>query len=91
MTAIDFLGAAKSEERPAFFYVAFNAPHDPRQSPQEFLDRTHSKELQSRSRFCEYPYAEEIGAGKRLQMKGLRPSRGRSRLLRFTGENITPS
>ena len=34
--AIDFLGEAKAGEQPAFFYVAFNAPHDPRQSPQEF-------------------------------------------------------
>jgi arylsulfatase A-like enzyme len=38
--AIDYLNnnAARSEN-PFFMYVAFNAPHDPRQAPREFLDR----------------------------------------------------
>ena len=38
---IDFLrqaGARRHEGKPFFMYLAFNAPHDPRQSPQEFLD-----------------------------------------------------
>ena len=38
-TAIDYLNdhAAKSDN-PFFMYVAFHAPHDPRQSPKEFVD-----------------------------------------------------
>ncbi len=39
--AIAFLrdaGGKRDEGRPFFMYLAFNAPHDPRQSPQEFLD-----------------------------------------------------
>lgn len=28
----------KSHEKPFFMYVSFNAPHDPRQSPKEFVD-----------------------------------------------------
>ncbi len=36
--AIDFLKMAESDERPFFMYVAFNAPHDPRQSPKEYVD-----------------------------------------------------
>ncbi|MCS1407839.1 MAG: Choline-sulfatase [Verrucomicrobia subdivision 3 bacterium] len=31
--------AASGSTKPFFMYLAFNAPHDPRQSPQEFLDR----------------------------------------------------
>jgi choline-sulfatase len=38
--AIDFLDsrAAGSDNTPFFMYVAFHAPHDPRQSPKEFVD-----------------------------------------------------
>ena len=38
-SAIDYLNntAAPSDD-PFFMYVAFHAPHDPRQSPQEFVD-----------------------------------------------------
>ena len=37
--ALDFLKQANDKEAPFFMYLAFNAPHDPRQSPQSFLDR----------------------------------------------------
>ncbi len=37
--AIDFLKAASQSKNPFFMYVAFNAPHDPRQAPQAFLDK----------------------------------------------------
>ena len=37
--AIGFLGEAAHKPKPFFMYIAFNAPHDPRQSPQEYLDR----------------------------------------------------
>jgi choline-sulfatase len=37
--AIDYLKThVATNNRPFFMYVAFNAPHDPRQSPREFLD-----------------------------------------------------
>jgi len=36
--AVDYMGVAKSDDRPFFMYLAFNAPHDPRQSPKEFVD-----------------------------------------------------
>ena len=55
--AIDFLGEAKAGKQPAFFYVAFNAPHDPRQSPQEFLDRYPIERIAIPKPFLpEYPY-----------------------------------
>ncbi|NJB35177.1 sulfatase-like hydrolase/transferase [Croceivirga sp. JEA036] len=37
--AVEFLEVAKEQEKPVFMYLAFNAPHDPRQAPQEFLDQ----------------------------------------------------
>ncbi len=37
--AIEFLnGTAKESDDPFFMYVAFHAPHDPRQSPKRFVD-----------------------------------------------------
>ncbi len=37
--AIDFLQTTvKFSDKPFFMYVAFNAPHDPRQSPKEYVD-----------------------------------------------------
>lgn len=44
--AIDYLqhGAARGTH-PFFMYVAFNAPHDPRQAPKEFLDLYPAKGL----------------------------------------------
>lgn len=38
-TAIDYLsGPAARSDNPFFMYVAFHAPHDPRQAPKEFID-----------------------------------------------------
>ncbi|UCD50499.1 MAG: sulfatase-like hydrolase/transferase [Phycisphaerales bacterium] len=38
-TAIDYLNDhAKQSQNPFFMYVAFHAPHDPRQSPKKFVD-----------------------------------------------------
>ncbi|MEZ5304904.1 MAG: sulfatase-like hydrolase/transferase, partial [Verrucomicrobiales bacterium] len=37
--ALEFLDTAKGSENPFFMYIAFNAPHDPRQSPKEYVDR----------------------------------------------------
>ena len=59
--AINFIGEAKHENKPSFFYIAFNAPHDPRQSPQEYLDRYTVERISTTKPFLsEYPYAEQI-------------------------------
>lgn len=72
--AIDFLGDAATSEQPAFFYVAFNAPHDPRQSPQAFLDRYPVERIALPEPFLpEYPYAEPMGAGRGLRDEKLAP------------------
>jgi arylsulfatase A-like enzyme len=72
--AIDFLSDAAMSEQPAFFYVAFNAPHDPRQSPQAVLDRYPVERIALPEPFLpEYPYAEAIGAGRGLRDEKLAP------------------
>ena len=89
--AIDFLGEAKHENKPSFFYIAFNAPHDPRQSPQEYLDRYPIERISTPTPFLtEYPYAEQIGAGKICATKSWRHFPGQSRPLRFIAVNIMP-
>ena len=38
--AVNYLKARTAEnDKPFFMYVGFTAPHDPRQSPQEYVDR----------------------------------------------------
>jgi arylsulfatase A-like enzyme len=72
--AIDFLGQASQQPSPAFFYIAFNAPHDPRQSPQEYLDRYPVERISLPEPFLsEYPHAEAMGAGRGLRDEKLAP------------------
>ncbi len=55
--AVDFLDIAKEHEKPFFMYIAFNAPHDPRQSPQEFVDRYPPDSIRLPQPYLEkYPY-----------------------------------
>lgn len=35
---VEFINEAAKDETPFFMYLAFNAPHDPRQSPKEYID-----------------------------------------------------
>ncbi len=37
--AIEHVERSTRDDRPYFLYVAFNAPHDPRQAPREYLER----------------------------------------------------
>ena len=43
--AIEFLTENQASDQPFFMYVAFNAPHDPRQAPSEFLDMYPLQEI----------------------------------------------
>jgi len=56
--AEDFLATAKQSENPFFMYIAFNAPHDPRQSPQEFVEKYPVGEVSLPTPFYPtYPHA----------------------------------
>lgn len=72
--AVDYLNRAKLEPQPFFMYIAFNAPHDPRQSPQKFLDMYPISRMQVPKDFIpEYPYKEAMGAGVNLRDEKLAP------------------
>lgn len=70
---IDFLQEATNGEKPFFMYIAFNAAHDPRQSPKEYIDRYPLDRIKLPENFLpEYPYAEAI-CGKQLRDERLMP------------------
>lgn len=72
--AIDFLGQAKLDSKPFFMYIAFNAPHDPRQSPKKFVDMYPLDSIPTPKNFLPlYPYDEEIGCGPKLRDAKLAP------------------
>lgn len=54
--AVDFLGSYRSDQ-PFFMYVAFTAPHDPREMPQKFLDMYDPESLPLPRNFLpEHPF-----------------------------------
>ena len=60
--ATAFIQQAADKEAPFFMYLAFNAPHDPRQSPQRFVDMYPQEKIRvPKSFLSEYPYKQEIG------------------------------
>jgi arylsulfatase A-like enzyme len=66
--ATDFFSDAGKHESPFFMYLAFNAPHDPRQSPAEYVARYPASSIQIPDNFQPlYPYASEIGCGPKLR------------------------
>ncbi|NOY40662.1 MAG: sulfatase-like hydrolase/transferase [Planctomycetes bacterium] len=68
-----FRDAAQSDD-PFFMYVAFNAPHDPRQSPKEFVDRYPVDQVSVPKSFLpEYPFNQAMGAGRTLRDERLAP------------------
>ena len=72
--ALDFLKQADSGEAPFFMYLAFNAPHDPRQSPQSFLDRYPLNTIPLPENWLpEYPFKDAIGNPKTLRDEALAP------------------
>lgn len=72
--AVGFLGEAAGTERPFFMYLAFNAPHDPRQSPQSYVDRYPSERIALPANFLpEYPHKDAIGCGPELRDERLAP------------------
>jgi len=72
--AEQFIAQSNNSEDPFFMYLAFNAPHDPRQSPKEYVDMYPLKNVAVPESFLpEYPYKEEMGAGKGLRDEKLAP------------------
>lgn len=72
--AVGYLEAAAKSDNPFFMYIAFNAPHDPRQSPQEYVDRYPLANVKvPRDFLSEYPFKDAIGCSKSLRDEALAP------------------
>lgn len=57
-----FIDQASASEKPFFMYLAFNAPHDPRQAPKEYVDMYPVGSIPTPANFIpEYPYKQEMG------------------------------
>ena len=74
---IDFLRQREKADdgKPFFAYVSFNAPHDPRQSPQNYLDLYDVKSVPLPNSFMpSYPYTRQLGIwGIRAEKLSPRP------------------
>ncbi len=69
-----FFENAAKDDNPFFMYLAFNAPHDPRQAPKRFVDMYPVDEVKMPESYLPlYPYAEEIGCGPKLRDERLAP------------------
>lgn len=69
-----FLDQSAQSEKPFFMYVAFNAPHDPRQSPKEYVDMYPLENISLPLNFLpEYPYKDSIGCSATLRDEKLGP------------------
>ena len=73
-SAISFLGQAKRSDKPFFLCVAFNAPHDPRQAPTEYLARYNPATIDVPPSFLPaYPHARAMDAAPPLRDEILAP------------------
>jgi len=71
---INFLELSSKEEKPFFIYSAFNAPHDPRQSPKKYVDMYPVDNISTPKNFLpEYSYKDDIGCSKDLRDERLAP------------------
>tara|TARA_R110002096_G_scaffold251273_1_gene444006 strand:- start:659 stop:2110 length:1452 start_codon:yes stop_codon:yes gene_type:complete len=72
--AIEYIGMEEETEDPFFMYVAFNAPHDPRQAPKEYIDRYPLDRIEVPENFlAEYPFKDQIDNSARLRDEKLAP------------------
>jgi arylsulfatase A-like enzyme len=72
--AVAFLEGGSGSDKPFFMYVAFNAPHDPRQSPRDYVDMYPLENVSVPASFQPlYPDMDEIGCGKGLRDERLAP------------------
>jgi arylsulfatase A-like enzyme len=72
--AVDYLNQAAKETNPFFMYIAFNAPHDPRQSPREFVQMYPPSKISLPVNFLpEYPFKDLIGCEPTLRDEKLAP------------------
>lgn len=72
--ALGFIEEASAQEAPFFLYLAFNAPHDPRQAPQPYVDLYPVERIPVPESFLpEYPWKDSIGNSATLRDESLAP------------------
>jgi len=72
--ALAFLETARQKDDPFFMYLAFNATHDPRQAPQEFLKMYPLEDIKVPENFLpEYPWKNDMGNPPILRDEALAP------------------
>jgi arylsulfatase A-like enzyme len=72
--AESFMKKAAKSDAPFFMYLAFNAPHDPRQSPKRYVDMYPQESVQVPVNYQPlYPYKDAIGCGEGLRDEKLAP------------------
>lgn len=72
--AVSYLARAAKRDNPFFMYIAFNAPHDPRQSPKEYVDRYPLEKIKTPVNYlADYPFKDQIGCGPGLRDEKLAP------------------
>lgn len=72
--ALSFIGQAKQKNNPFFMYIAFNAPHDPRQAPQAYQDMYDLDQLSLPTNWQDnYPERNDIGNSPSLRDAALAP------------------
>lgn len=72
--AIEFLEASQDKDNPFFMYLAFNAPHDPRQAPQEFQDMYDLHKISLPESWQPlHPLREAMGSGYDMRDEALAP------------------
>ncbi len=73
-TAVKFINQASGKRKPFFMYLAFNAAHDPRQSPAEYVEKYPLNKISLPVNYMdEYPFKDQIGCGKDLRDEKLAP------------------
>ncbi len=71
---IGYMERNKGSKEPLFMTVAFNAPHDPRQSPKSFVDMYDVDKIKVPKSFQpQHPDMELMGCGKTLRDEELAP------------------
>ena len=72
--ALSFIAKAKEKETPFFMYLAFNAPHDPRQAPKAYQDLYNAETLSLPESFQPlYTDKDSMGNGPSLRDAALAP------------------
>lgn len=72
--ALMFLDQSKDSDNPFFMYLAFSAPHDPRQAPQEYQDLYDIDSISLPLSYRpDHPYRSKMGNPKSLRDEALAP------------------